>query len=412
MRIEPRPSALALFFTLAACASTRESDSSRVEWLIVHGRYEEAVARAAKLAEEKPGDAEAERVHRDATLAWMLEKGRRLTFADQDVEALQVFHDAHELAPDRSEAATWIEKTRHKLADHYLALGLEAHASDKLEEAIGHYESALKFDPGNRGALSGMADATLAVNYREGLGKAYYEDGLRSFHTGWLEQAKSEYGKSEKYTQTPQLDARQQQVSIDLAAARVTVAETLESENKFDAARNEYRLALSLDPDNAKARVGKESCDVESHVAQIYRDAEMSIVRGRLDKALELVDEGARLTQKQKDRFEGLKNRVQEARYDSLYKDALTLERDGKFQDAIERYAALLKIAAYYKDALTRKETLEDYVQRAERLYTQAVGEGDAAKKLEILRQIAQFWPDYRDVADQVRALAKAGGPQ
>lgn len=412
MRIEPRLSALALLLALSACASTQESDTHRVEWLIVHGRFEDAVERAAKLAAEKPGDEAAQRVHRDATLAWMLERGRRLTFADQDIEALQVFHDAQQLAPDRNEAVTWIEKTRHKLADHFLALGLEAHASDKLSSAIELYESALKFDPGNRGALSGMAEATLAVNYREGLGKAYYEDGLRSFHTGWLEQAKGELGKGDKYLDSAQLDARQKQVAVDLSAARVTVAENLESENKFDAARNEYRLALSLDPENAKARAGKESCDVESHAAQIYRDAEMSIVRGRLDKALELTDEGARVTVKQKDRFEGLKNRVQEARFEMTYKDALAFERDGKFQEAIERYDALLKLAAYYKDALTRKETLEDYVQRAERLYTQAVSEGDVAKRLDLLRQIAQFWPDYRDVADQVRELSKTARPQ
>ncbi|MBK7874338.1 MAG: hypothetical protein IPJ77_01040 [Planctomycetes bacterium] len=135
-------------------------------------------------------------------------------------------------------------------------------------------------------------------------------------------------------------------------------------------------------------------------------------MRGRLDKALELTDEGTRITQKQKDRFEGLKNRVQEARFELTYKDALAFERDGKFQEAIERYTALLKLAAYYKDALTRKETLEDYVQRAERLYTQAASEGDVAKRLDILRQIAQFWPDYRDVADQVRELSKTARPQ
>lgn len=412
MRIDPRTALLATIVLLSACAATAVDKQGTVEWLIVHGRFQEAVDRAAAKAKDHPDDAQAQRTYRDAQFALMLETGRRLSFADRDVEALDVFRRATELAPDRNEAVTWIEKTRHKVAEHYLELGLEAHASDDLDKALENYERSLQFDPGNHGALSSMAAATLAVNYRAGLGKTYYEEGLRSFKNGLLGQAEGELNKADKYMDSEALAQRQKQVAIEMAAARMTVAETLVGEAKYDAARNEYRLALALDPGNAAAKAGKESCDVESHAAQIHRDAEMAIVRGRLDKALELAEEGARITALQKDRFEGLKNRVQEARYETIYKEALALERDGKFPEAIVRYGDLLKNAAYYKDALTRKETLEDFVVRADRLYTQAAGEADAAKKLETLRQILQFWPDYRDVADQVRELAKTISPQ
>ncbi|MBI5364271.1 MAG: hypothetical protein HZA53_13915 [Planctomycetes bacterium] len=412
MRIDPRNSFLATLLLVSACGTTAVDKQGTVEWLIVHGRFQEAVDRAAAKAKDHPGDEQAQRTYREAQFAQMLESGRRLSFADRDLEALDLFRRATELAPDRNEAVTWIEKTRRKLAEHFLEIGLEAHASDKLDEALVAYESALQFDPGNRGALTGMADATLAVNYRAGLGKAYYEEGLRSFKDGLLGQADGEFGKGDKYIDSPQLDQRRKQLAVEMAAARMTVAATLVEEAKFDAARNEYRLALALDPGNAAAKTGKESCDLESHAAQIHRDAEMAIVRGRLDKALELAEEGARLTVLQKDRFEGLKNRVQEARFETIYKEALAMERDGKFPDAIVRYGDLLKIAAYYKDALTRKETLEDFVVRADRLYSQAAGETDATKKLETLRQILQFWADYRDVADQVRELAKTVTPQ
>lgn len=412
MRIEPKLSGLAFVFLLTACSSTPEEDRGSVRSLIRHGRFQEAIEKASAAAQAKPDDADAQRILREAEFALMLEKGRRLSFADRDIEALEVFQAAAEHAPERNEAETWIRKTRHKLAEHYLEIGLEAHASDKLTEAIAAYESALRFEPGNRGAIAGMADATFAVNFRAGLGKAYYEDGLHSFHAGLLGQADGELGKADKYLDTPQLEQRRNQVAVEMAAARVVVAGTLVNEGKFDAARNEYRLALALDPANAAAKQGKASCDVESHAAQIYRDADMAIVRGRLDKALELAEEGARTTVLQKERFEGLKNRVQEARFEAIYKDALALERDGLFPDAIARFDDLLKIAAYYKDALTRKATLEDFVARAERLYTQAASEADAAKKLELLRQILQFWPDYRDVSDQARELAKTITPQ
>jgi tetratricopeptide (TPR) repeat protein len=407
----PRIPLVALLL-VAACAAIEEDPADSVEWLIAHGRYEAAVARAAEIAEANPKSESAARIHREATLALLLERGRRLTFADRDVEALAQFDEALELCPERPEPVMWIQKTRNKLAEHYLEMGLELHASDQLEQAIDAYESSLKYDPKNRSALTGMAEATFAINYRAGLGRQYYEDGLHSLYGGGLEQARGDFGKSSKYQQSAQLDQRKAQVAGEIALSRIAVAEGLEAEGKWDAARNEYRFALALDPENARAKAGKDAAAVEAHAAQKYRDAQMELVRGRIEKAVVLAEEGARITQRQKELFEGLQNQVQEAKLERHYRTALSFERDGKFPEAVAEYEELLKAAAYYKDVLTRKETLEDFIERADRLYAQAQAETDPQKRIEILKQILQFWPDYRDVSDTVRELTKAQQPQ
>lgn len=407
-----RASAL-LLLSLCACHATETKASDTIEALVRHGDFDLALERAAKEVQANPGDAEAIKLHRDVSVAWLMEQGRRLTFLDKDIEALELFHQAQQTAPDRVEPTTWIEKTRQKIATNWLEIGLEAHASDRLDAAIEAYEKALQFDPGNRSALNGMSEATFAVNYKLGLGRGYYEEGLRSFSGAWYEMARGEFGKAEKFLpEDPQLGLRKTQTKIQLASQRVTVARSLEAEGHYDAARNEYRLALVLDPDNTDAATGKQHAEIESRAATLFRDADMELIRGRLDKAFALAEEGAKLTQVQKDRFEGLLNKVQEARYEKLYKAARTLERDGKFPEAVEQYAELLKITAYYKDALTRRETLEDFVKRADALYAQFETEPDAQKQLQILEQIAQFWPDYRDVSEKIRALAKAAPPQ
>lgn len=408
----PVRAGLASLLLLAACASTSKDEKDTVEWLVIHGRYEEAVARAAADAQAHPNDEHAKLVHRDATVALLLERGRKLSFDDRDTEALAKFEEANRLAPERPEPLTWIQKTRNKLADHYLEQGLELHASDRLEAAVDSYEKALEYDPGNRSALVGQAEATFAINYRAGLGKGYYESGLHSLSAAWIEQARGEFKKADKYMDGPQIDLRNKQVAVDLAAQRTTVAQGLEQDGKYEAARYEYRFATALDPDNAAAKEGKMRAEVEAHVAQLLRDADMEVKRGREESALAKVEEASRLTVAQKERCEGMKNRVQEARYERIYREALAFERDGKYSDAVASYDELLKIAAYYKDALTRKETLEDFIVRADRLYLAAAAETDAQKKLDVLRQIQQFWPDYKDVGDQVRELVKQTHPQ
>jgi len=396
---------LPVLLVLAACSSNAARDEDSIDWLVAHGRYEEAVRKSAASAQKHPGDAKLQQRHRDATLALLLEQGRRLTFLDQDEAALAKFGEAAAIAPDRVEPKMWIEKTRHKLAETFLERGLELHASDKLAEAIEAYDGALRFEPDNRSAKTGLAEATLAVNYRTGLGKAYYEQGTRSLSEALLVQARTEYAYADKYLDDDKIDARKKQVDVELAEARASVAAQLEADEKYDAARNEFRLATRLDPNNTRAVEGKARCENESHVAELLREANNDITRGRFDPAQKKADEAGRLTVAQKERVEGLKNKIQEARYDALYKEALSLERDGKYPEAAARFGDLLAIAAYYKDALTRKETLEDFIKRADQLYSQAAAETDPAKRSDLLRQILSFWPDYRDVQDQLRAL-------
>ena len=106
----------ALGLGLCACASEEKGTTAEVRSLVDHGRYDEAVRKAAAEAEAKPGDAAAQTLYKDASVAFLLEKGRRLTFKDADVEALHAFHEARAIEPDSKEVRAWIDKTNTKLA--------------------------------------------------------------------------------------------------------------------------------------------------------------------------------------------------------------------------------------------------------------------------------------------------------
>src|SRR5262249_16598127 len=153
------------------------------------------------------------------------EQGRKETFRDHDLEALATFRQAKELDPSSAETAAWIHKTVRKLSRTWLERGLELHASGKLQEAVDAYEKALESTPGDPSALNGLGEAIIQINYREGMGKQYFEDGIRALSGYFLEQAKSRFSYSDKY-QPAEAKTLQRGSQVDtlLAQQRVTVA--------------------------------------------------------------------------------------------------------------------------------------------------------------------------------------------
>lgn len=404
---------LVLAAGLAACASEEKTTANEVRALVDHGRYDEAVRKAAAEADSKPGDPAAESLYKDASVAYLLEKGRRLTFKDHDLEALREFREALAIEPESKEVRAWIDKTNAKLSHRWLGIALELHAKDEIEEALKAYDNALQFAPGDKSALTGRVLSLSILNRRDNLGKKYFRDGLRALSDYWLEQARSRFTYAKKYQPTDDRTvARKGQVETLIAIERLTLARDYEQKGKFGAARNEYRLALALDKKSAEAKKGLERCRNEAKVSEKLDRARMSIVRGRFDAAAKLVDEASNLTEMQKDRCEGTMASIREARLDQMYKEAVALERDFRFEEAVTKYGEILAQADFYKDVLARRDYLDESMRRAADLYAKAQAAETPAKKLELLKQIAVVWPEYKDVVEQTRALeaALAGG--
>jgi tetratricopeptide (TPR) repeat protein len=400
--------AWALALLLSACASTHLSGDAAVRDLVNHGRYDEAVREADRLRREHPGDAEFEALHREATVAWMLAQGREETLKDNDLEALGLFHQALQIDPDSVETAMWIDKTVRKMSQIWLERGLELHASGKLEEAIEAYSKALEYVPGDLSALNGLGEAVIQVNYREGMGKEYFDEGLAALSDYWLERAKSRFSYSEKYKPGEEKTGqRSSQVDALIAQQRVTVALGIEASGRFAAARNEFRLALALDPESQEAKDGFERCDKESKAFALLAQAKMEIVRGRMEHALALIEEGEGLTTAQKELFQGARDQIEQRGYEEIYQLGLARERELEYDAAVATYSDLLSKAEYYKDTLARKDMLVEYIRLAAELYAQAQAATDEQTKIEALNKISVFWPEYKDVAEQLQRLVE-----
>ncbi|MDZ4774086.1 MAG: hypothetical protein SGI72_13235 [Planctomycetota bacterium] len=395
--------------TFSSGCATQETDvRSEVRSLVNHARYEEAVKVSARAAEEAPEDAELQTLHRDASVAFLLEQARRASFLDKDEDALELLDRARALDPESNHVREWTEKTQRKLSERWLYMALELHAKDEIDAALASYETSLSYAPGDRDALTGRDLCLAILNHRAGLGRTYFDDGLHALAEYWLEQARSRFSYAKKYKPNdPKAVQREDQVEQLLASERLSLGRRAEEKRMFGEALAEYRKAFALEPQNEEARSGAERARSELDVAGLLARASMDIVRGRFDRATELVEEASAKTVAQSDMCEGKLAAIREARLERAYQGALALGRDNRYEEAVAAYSDILAKADYYKDAITRRDTLDEYIRLATDLYAKAQAATDPAAKLEALQQLRTFWPDYKDVADQIKALSE-----
>jgi tetratricopeptide (TPR) repeat protein len=395
------------------CASSQADKGGlkkdSVAWLVQHERYEEAVNLAAKLSAEKPEDAGRADEHRLASAALLMARGRDEFFAGRYNEALELFRYAADIAPESPATQDWIYASQESLADRAFIAGLEAHNDDDFEKAMAFYEEALSYEPDHVLARATLARALLQQNYRRGMGLDYYDDGILALDRYFLHQANSLFAYVLKYEPDHErAELRAEQAQDQLASERARVALDLEESGQFAAARNEFRLALILDPDLELAKLGFERMRREEQVSEKLREADRLRLQQRFDQAQALLEGLRGQTERQTEDIEQLLVQVAEARLETLYIAARALESDFRFEEAVGAYTRLLEQTTFYKDAHTRRDTLSAYVSEAAQLYVRFEASADPAEQLALLRQIAEFWPEYRDVRSRLAQMELA----
>lgn len=410
MRRTPcRPRALAAVLLLAlGCAASEKEIPPRgsVAWLVQQQRYEEAVRQAADASAEDPDDPARQADHRRASVAWLLQRGRERYFEGQTLEALDLFRQAEAIEPFAKAVHDWIQAALQRLADEAYARGLAAHVDSDFATAIAEYETAQTFQPGHARSRAGLARVLVQQNYRNGMGKEYYDEGIVALDRYFLYEASTLFAYVLKYQPTNDRAAqRGKRAQIELAEQRAELALDLEEGGQYSAARNEFRLALLLDPELELARLGMQRAQREEQVAERLREVGRLLLRERFDDAEELLEAQLELTERQDDAIAALREEISQARLDSLYDAARTLESDGSYAEAIEAYDRLLEQTTFHKDALARRDTLTAFVRDADELYARYEAAGDDQERLALLRQIAVFWPEYRDVRARLAAL-------
>jgi hypothetical protein len=128
--------------------------------------------------------------------------------------------------------------------------------------------------------------------------------------------------------------------------------------------------------------------------------------RGDVQEADEQLARGALLTSLQADKVALLRGDIEESRLRRLYDEALSLERDFRYEAAVDAYVRLLRETEGYEDAAERQRTLNEWVALAAKKYDAALAAG-GEEALGHFRSIEVFWPEYRDIPARISALER-----
>lgn len=418
-RRRPRLSGLPLLLALGlgpACQGPREEREERVIAAVQEGRFAEAAEHARRLAEANPKDAAAQALYRDARVALALDQGRDQVFHGDLTRALELFEGALALAPGNEMVETWIAKTRSQLAVEWLDAAAECTGPEQLDEAEHCYEMVLRYAPHNQNAVRGLAHVLLLKNYRAGMSKTYFDDGLSSFRELMLEQARRAFQISRRYRDNEPAGLRAEQVEKMMAEERLAQARELESAGRYFAARNEYRLVLLIEPEDAEARAGLDRMDRETRAVTAMAGADMKIRRGEYAEAENDLVAARVLSEAQQDHISLLQSGIEDQRHEELYAAAQSLVRDYRYPEAVQAFDALLALAPDYKDAALRKATIEEFIRLTEEFYAKALAASSDDEAEPYLRAIHPIiWPEYKDVVERLQAIearrAAAGEP-
>jgi tetratricopeptide (TPR) repeat protein len=397
---------------LGGCRATPESDRS-VEDLFGRGEYRAAYHLAAQRSGEFPDDAEAAALTERARVAYWLDRGRELVFADRLLEAKEIFValESDGAAPELVEA--WLDKCNRMLAVTRRSDAWKAELDGDYDGAAELYREAVALWPKDEFAADGLERIETLAAWRTERGREYYNNGIRDLRNRRMaESLRSFRAAVDLLAQDPSAMHRAEEVLRMQAEERLQLADQLLDEGLYHAAAAEYRYAKVLldDVDGIDAKIA--SAELEVEVLGSLGEADRMLRHGQADDSIALLEELAERTVLQGAEVGVALDAAREVRLESLYETALELERDFHFPEAIEAYDFVLTEAGgFYKDAISRKRTLGSYVDLADELYTEYTDAADDEARLDALHKIELFWPTYRDVPERVAEFESAQAP-
>ncbi|MBM3992077.1 MAG: hypothetical protein FJ298_13860 [Planctomycetes bacterium] len=395
--------------TLEGCALTDPIESKgEVDLLVRRGEYARAVEVASDEVARRPSDPAARENWRLASVAFLLEQGRTLSFERKDTEALTKFEAACEIGPDVSQAIDWREAQLDKLANQWVLTAIDWHAKDELSRASECYEKALEYRPDDARAKNGLGRVLVQLNHRRGMGEKYYLSGLEALSDYWLDQASHHFSATGKYdTDNARADRRRAQADTLRADERVLQASEFEAAGQYAAARNEYRLATLFDSAHPAGLEGLARMRLETQAAELLAESDRRIARRQFDLAIKALEQGEALTVCQREAFVAERERLHVARLQVDYEAARAMEVDHRFEAAISAYGAILEVApqGFFLDAIARRDTLSDLVAKALAAYERAQLEPDPTAKRRLLEQVLLVYPEFRDAQSQLDSL-------
>jgi tetratricopeptide (TPR) repeat protein len=408
-----RPVSILPLLLAGACAADRHPAGGEAAFR--RGHFAQAAKEYEEAARASPDDPALARAAASARRAAALEEARQLFLTGKAEAAVAILDPLAE--EDRTDGivAAWRSKVRRSLANGCVQQARDAFAGEDLPTAQLALERALAYFPGHEEATSGLEALEREAVRRGDLARGYYVAGMQALGEDRLEESKTGFEKTLKYDPGHRrAELRGHEVARRLAASRLAQARAFAKAGKFGAAHREASLARLLDPELEAATTLRDEMAREMEVAALASRAEFEFARGdaaaaraTLEKAL-----GRASRAERREALADRLRRLAEDELEGLYLQALRLEADRRVEPALEVYGELLARTPHYRDTISRVDNLRVVLSRVEKLYGEALAaseSGNLQQARQHLDEIANLYPEYRDVVERRASLGSSG---
>lgn len=320
----------------------------------------------------------------------LIQKGDASLTADRPHQAASFYREALQKEPDLADDAEFAAKLRRARCLSAYEDGRQSARGGRWEEAIEKFSESLRIDPGFE-----EASAALEAAKRRAAGMRY-DSALARADEGRLETAADEL-KQALRLDPDHTDAR---AALDSLAADGRVpppgayadALALKEQKRWLKASEALAAVISADPNRLPARAELKACkDALAQARSRYAAGSRLLAEKKLDPAITALEEslaiwpfheaaGGALSQAQ----------ARRRQFDDLYRQATTLSRAGRYDEAAASAAAALEIIPHHPQARelhtqARLNAAAIHVENRDRLLTAgklAEAEGRFARAL------------------------------
>lgn len=401
--------ALAATISCATRAQIKEGDA-----LFERGDYAGASRSYEMAAKDNPEDEAIQLKWRVARVFKNIDEGRALVFEDRLLEAFERFEEAMRIDPRNETAPKWIEKAKSKFVGQKVIEGFDLLSEEDYSGATDSFQKALLYDPRSESALHGLEKIRTTLDQQLAKADNYLLRGVRDRAANLVGQAAANFRKAEDLNPAdPEARQKGSEARARLAEQKFLEAQKLESDGHLGAALVQYRSIRAIDPQfpGLAEKVGQ--VEVELKARDLLARGKKLLLRGDFDGARLSFDEARKMMPSAGviKAIEEALQETQEREISALYLAARNLEHASRFQEAVEKYEALLKKTSFHEDAIARLDLVRAAVAKAVESYEKGIRAEEAGEKaaaLQAYQEIFAFYPKFRDVALRIEKLKQA----
>lgn len=370
----------------------------------------QAYLEIAEARKKNSGDRELERLYWQRRLEFLLDRGRQMVFLEQEVDAIAELEKALALDPQNQMARLWILKAKEKLAKRAVRHGDDQRSQGHLETALLHFREALSYVPEYPPALEGIEKVNKYYADRYDQAADHLTKGSRARGEDLTKQSKYHHGIAHDKDPSLQIaKKRELEAAQRLARDRYERARIMEEQADYGAALMEYEAVIKVVPgiEGLEVRIAAMKREVEAR--NLRREAGIAMRKDKFDEAEKLLNQAYEKSVAQRADISGLLLDNRRRRHQSLYRKAMDLELEYKFEAALESYRVVDKAwPAGFEDVKARISTLERSIEVAQKCLVEGEKHekaGDLKKAVQSYEDALDNYPGYKGLDKRVKEL-------